>query len=246
MATVKVAVVSCEERQLRFWVRGVEGSYKKVGLILPVTRSADAGFRMDGLATSRLHHPILGLLPLPVFYPFYHTSTNLNPLQYHLDPQEDHLKAGRKPGDPGFGIEPPDRHGIFPLPLFPSLLPSPLLSSPPIPALQSPIPPPPTTPTSSHHPPNQSSTPHLHPQLNSPAPKGSLTTPPSSSSSAHPVSTPHPSISPPPTYAAFYAPLARALAREGEVPVKAEEARDVIRLIELAGRSSSEGRTLGV
>ena len=39
MATVKVAVVSCEERQLRVWVRGVEGSYKKVGLSLPVDNS---------------------------------------------------------------------------------------------------------------------------------------------------------------------------------------------------------------
>lgn len=31
-----------------------------------------------------------------------------------------------------------------------------------------------------------------------------------------------------------------------EVPVKVEEARDVIRLIELARRSSREGRTLDV
>lgn len=154
MATVKVAVVSCEERQLRFWVRGVEGSYKKVGLILPVTRSADAGFRIDGLATSRLHHPILDLLPLPVFYPFCHTSTNLNPLQYHIDPQEDHLKANRKPADAGFGIELPERHGA--LPFFFSLLPfslpfisphppitshlpfPPLPSSPPLPLFQLP------------------------------------------------------------------------------------------------------------
>lgn len=30
MATVKAAVVSPEENQLRFWVRGVNGSYKKV------------------------------------------------------------------------------------------------------------------------------------------------------------------------------------------------------------------------
>lgn len=31
MATVKVAVVSPEAAQLRFWVRGDKGSYKKVG-----------------------------------------------------------------------------------------------------------------------------------------------------------------------------------------------------------------------
>ena len=122
MATVKAAVVSCEERQLRFWVRGVEGSYKKVGLysssklVRRMRDSAWTDWRLLDFTT-----PILDLLPLPVFYPFCHTSTNLNPLQYHLDPQEDHLKAGRKPGDAGFGIEPPERHGA--LPFFFSLLP---------------------------------------------------------------------------------------------------------------------------
>ena len=35
VAEVKAAVVSPEERQLRFWVRGVEGSYKKVGDSIP-------------------------------------------------------------------------------------------------------------------------------------------------------------------------------------------------------------------
>lgn len=34
MATVKAAVVSPEEKQLRFWVRGVNGSYKKVSTSL--------------------------------------------------------------------------------------------------------------------------------------------------------------------------------------------------------------------
>ena len=33
MATVKAAVVSPEEKQLRFWVRGDKGSYKKVRFI---------------------------------------------------------------------------------------------------------------------------------------------------------------------------------------------------------------------
>jgi len=155
MATVKAAVVSCEERQLRFWVRGVEGSYKKVGLysssklVRRMRDSAWTDWRLLDFTT-----PILDLLPLPVFYPFCHTSTNLNPLQYHLDPQEDHLKAGRKPGDAGFGIEPPERHGA--LPFFFSLLPfslpfisphppitshlpfPPLPSSPPLPLFQLP------------------------------------------------------------------------------------------------------------
>lgn len=61
-----------------------------------------------------------------------------------------------------------------------------------------------------------------------------------------PTAVPYPTFSPPPTYAAFYTQLANALAGEGEVPVKAEEARDVIRLIELARRSAGEGRTLEV
>ncbi|KAL9026558.1 MAG: hypothetical protein Q9196_004789 [Gyalolechia fulgens] len=61
MATVKVAVVSPEAAQLRFWVRGDRGSYKK----------------------------------------------------YHEDRQEAHLTQGLKPGDAGFGIEPPECHGIL-------------------------------------------------------------------------------------------------------------------------------------
>ena len=35
VATVKAGVVSVEVEQLRFWVRGVEGSYKKVGDSIP-------------------------------------------------------------------------------------------------------------------------------------------------------------------------------------------------------------------
>ena len=33
--------------------------------------------------------------------------------QFNLDCQEDHLKAGKKPGDAGFGIEPRDRAGTL-------------------------------------------------------------------------------------------------------------------------------------
>ena len=35
LATVKAAVVSPEVEQLRYWVRGVNGSYKKVWQVLP-------------------------------------------------------------------------------------------------------------------------------------------------------------------------------------------------------------------
>lgn len=50
----------------------------------------------------------------------------------------------------------------------------------------------------------------------------------------------------PSTYRTFYNQFAKALNGNGEVPVKAEEAASVIRLIELARLSSSEGRTLEV
>lgn len=50
----------------------------------------------------------------------------------------------------------------------------------------------------------------------------------------------------PVTYSAFYNQFARALAGQGEVPVKPETPRDVIRLIELARLSSKEGRTLDI
>ncbi|CDM35908.1 hypothetical protein DTO013E5_5421 [Penicillium roqueforti] len=61
MVTAKATVVSPEEEQLRFWVRGTEGSFKK----------------------------------------------------YHLDIQEDQLKAGIKPQDKGYGREPSERYGTL-------------------------------------------------------------------------------------------------------------------------------------
>ena len=59
--TVKAGVVSPEVNQLRYWVRGDKGSFKK----------------------------------------------------YHLDCQEDQLKAGMKPGDNGYGLEPKERYGVL-------------------------------------------------------------------------------------------------------------------------------------
>lgn len=100
--------------------------------------------------------------------------------QFHLDCQEDQLKAGQKPSDPGFGIEPEERAGTFTY----------------IVEGQS----------------KRESYPNFEPA----------------------------------TYKAFYTQFANALAGEGNVPVEPESARDVIRLIELARRSSAEGRTLRV
>ena len=61
LVTVKAGVVSPEVKQLRYWVRGDKGSFKK----------------------------------------------------YHLDCQEDQLKAGMKPGDNGYGMEPKERYGVL-------------------------------------------------------------------------------------------------------------------------------------
>ncbi|KNG81672.1 NAD binding Rossmann fold oxidoreductase [Aspergillus nomiae NRRL 13137] len=50
----------------------------------------------------------------------------------------------------------------------------------------------------------------------------------------------------PPTYSEYYRKFARALAGEGDLPASGAEARDVIRLIELAQESSRLGKTLDV
>ncbi|KAL8737182.1 MAG: hypothetical protein Q9181_001939 [Wetmoreana brouardii] len=121
VATVKVSVLSPEAAQMRFWVRGENGSYKKL----------------------------------------------------HEDCQETHLKAGMKPGDLGFGIEPEEWYDGNPL-------------------------------SQTYR--------TVHPQ----------------------------------TYVIFYTQLVHALAGNGEMPVKPEDASAVIRLIELAKQSSDEGRTVYV
>lgn len=58
----------------------------------------------------------------------------------------------------------------------------------------------------------------------------------------------YPTLQPTPdtTYKAIYTQLAAAVAGKGDVAVMAEEAREVIRLIELAKRSNEEGKTLDV
>lgn len=61
LATVKAGVISPEVKQLRFWVRGEKGSFKK----------------------------------------------------FHLDPQEDQLKAGMRPGQPGYAVEPETNYGTL-------------------------------------------------------------------------------------------------------------------------------------
>jgi predicted dehydrogenase len=53
-------------------------------------------------------------------------------------------------------------------------------------------------------------------------------------------------VSPPPTYVEYYRLFGKAVAGEGEVPVKAEEARDVLRIVEAALLSSREGRSVSL
>ncbi|KAJ5318863.1 hypothetical protein MYU51_012697 [Penicillium brevicompactum] len=61
LATAKAAVVSPQEKQLRFWVKGTQGTY----------------------------------------------------IKHHFDVQEEHLKAGKRPGDDGYGVEPSERFGTL-------------------------------------------------------------------------------------------------------------------------------------
>ncbi|KAJ9206375.1 hypothetical protein DTO164E3_471 [Paecilomyces variotii] len=128
LVTAKAAVVSPEEKQLRFWIRGDKASYKK----------------------------------------------------FHLDVQEDQLKAGLRPGNNGYAEESPDKYGV-------------------------------------------------------------LTT----IKDGKPVAETYPTVQPP-TYTEYYRVLARALAGQGEVPVKPEDSSAVIRIIELAKESSKLGKTLDV
>ncbi|PQE12888.1 hypothetical protein CJF30_00002800 [Rutstroemia sp. NJR-2017a BBW] len=128
LVTAKAGVMCIEEEQLRYWVRGSQGSFKK----------------------------------------------------YHLDVQEDQLKAGLKPGDDGFGVESADRSGKLVV-------------------------------------------------LEGGKPKGSVV-----------------ENVKPETYATLYNGFASAIANGGEdaVPVKASEARDVLKIIEAARESAKSGRTV--
>jgi predicted dehydrogenase len=130
LVTAKAGVLSIETEQLRYWVRGSKGSFKK----------------------------------------------------YHLDVQEDQLKAGLKPGDKGFGIESDDMSGDLV-------------------ALEG----------------------------------------------GKPVRTKHKNLEPL-TYASLYDGFRRAIEGGGEaaVPVKASDARDVLRIIEAARESALSGKAVNL
>lgn len=59
------------------------------------------------------------------------------------------------------------------------------------------------------------------------------------------TSTLYPTVDPP-TWTAYYREFAQALNGVGDVPVTADDARAVIRLVELAKASSALGKTMDV
>lgn len=128
LVTAKAAVLSVETEQLRYWVRGSKGSFKK----------------------------------------------------FHLDVQEDQLKAGLKPGDKGFGIESDDRSGTLVV-----------------------------------------------------------------QDGGKPIGRTHKNVEPL-TYASLYDGFSKAIQGGGEaaVPVKASEARDVLKIIEAARQSAQSGKAV--
>ncbi|KPI41874.1 putative oxido [Cyphellophora attinorum] len=128
LATAKAGVVSCETKQLRFWVKGTKGSFKK----------------------------------------------------FHLDVQEGQLRDGMRPADKGYGLDPEEHYGT-------------------------------------------------------------LTT----LIDGKPQREVYPTVEAP-TYVAYYRQFAEALAGKAPVPVSAEEARDVLRIIEAAIQSSHEERSVRI
>lgn len=130
LATAKAGVLSIETEQLRFWIRGTEGSYKK----------------------------------------------------FHLDCQEDQLKAGRGPLEEGFGVESEERAGTLTV-----------------------------------------------------------------MQDGKPVRSVCKNVKPE-TYVQIYSKFVEAIEKgdAGLVPVKASEARDVLRVIEAAMESAKTGRTVEV
>jgi predicted dehydrogenase len=128
LVTAKAGVMCIETEQLRYWVRGTKGSFRKL----------------------------------------------------HLDVQEDQLKAGKKPGDEGFGVESESASGRLVV--------------------------------------MENGTPVGRTQKNVE----------------------------PETYASLYSGFKAAIDGGGEtkVPVKASEARDVLRIIEAARESAKSGQTV--
>ena len=156
----------------------------------PETVWADVGVQRPGVAAVDYLHLALGYGRLRVLLhagmevrdpgPRFEVHGDRGSFVKHgMDLQEQALRAGGRPGDPGWGSEPPDRHGT------------------------------------------------LTGEVAGLELRGRLESVPGD-------------------YGAFYAGMAAAIRGDGQVPVPAAEARDVITVIELALASAREGRVVRV
>lgn len=156
----------------------------------PETVWADVGVQRPGVAAVDYLHLALGYGRLRVLLhagmevrdpgPRFEVHGDRGSFVKHgMDLQEQALRAGGRPGDPGWGSEPPDRHGT------------------------------------------------LTGEVAGLELRGRLESVPGD-------------------YGAFYAAMAAAIRGDGQVPVPAAEARDVITVIELALASAREGRVVRV
>lgn len=168
LVTVKASAVSADPDQLRFWVRGTKGSYKKVRVNVESV------------------------------------SNETDRLKYHLDMQEPQVATGLDLNDETFGVDPLDRAG-----------------------------------KSKQRADDARFTDGFTDTLTA----GTVVQWQDATSTLRKTCRPN---DPPKTYGGFYASLASSLQGKPNVPVPAEEARDVIRIVELAIASSKKGVTLDV
>jgi scyllo-inositol 2-dehydrogenase (NADP+) len=91
---------------------------------LPATVTADVGVQRAGVAADDYVHLVLGYGRLRVLLHAGMLVRAPGPrlevhgdrgsyVKYGLDPQEEALRSGGRPGDPGWGTEPPDRSGTL-------------------------------------------------------------------------------------------------------------------------------------
>jgi len=91
---------------------------------LPSTIMADVGTQRPGVAADDYAHLVLGYGALRVILhagmvvrvpgPRFEVHGDRGSFVKHgLDPQEDALRSGGRPGDPGWGSEPPERNGLL-------------------------------------------------------------------------------------------------------------------------------------
>jgi scyllo-inositol 2-dehydrogenase (NADP+) len=91
---------------------------------LPESVTADVRTQREGVGTDDYFHVVLGYQALRVILhagslvrapgPRFEVHGDTGSfVKYGMDPQEEALRSGRRPGDPGWGTEPSDRHGTL-------------------------------------------------------------------------------------------------------------------------------------